>query len=275
MKSQPDPGLRGPERRRRPGHRVLRQGPDRQGHVGHDRTGWPTWSSRRSASPAYATTAWVPSPTAATLHAMHYHYVDVYAVHKELAGKTRGTIDALLTIPLTAELAWSPEEIHERSTTTASRSSATWCAGSTRASAAPGARHPRRRPDGKTVQHFGSGASCWRTGCATASPKTTSRPAGGWRRWSTSRTRRTRTSRRWRRTRTTASRSRRPRTSSWPARRSPGYTEPILHRRRSRVHCRHRRLTRHPATFRPDERGQGTRRAGTYPGPGEAFGEPG
>ena len=39
--------------------------------------------------------------------------VDVYAVHKELAGKTRGTLDALLTIPLTAELAWSPEEIHE------------------------------------------------------------------------------------------------------------------------------------------------------------------
>ena len=62
---------------------------------------------------AGATTAWVPSPTAATLHAMHYHYVDVYAVHKELAGKTRGTLDALLTIPLTAELAWSPEEIHE------------------------------------------------------------------------------------------------------------------------------------------------------------------
>jgi len=62
---------------------------------------------------AGATTAWVPSPTAATLHAMHYHYVDVYAVHKELAGTTRTTKDELLTIPLAAELAWSPEEIHE------------------------------------------------------------------------------------------------------------------------------------------------------------------
>ncbi|EID08860.1 malate synthase G [Mycolicibacterium phlei] len=62
---------------------------------------------------AGATTAWVPSPTAATLHAMHYHEVDVYAVHKELAGKRRTTIAQLLTIPLAKELAWAPEEIRE------------------------------------------------------------------------------------------------------------------------------------------------------------------
>ena len=62
---------------------------------------------------AGATTAWVPSPTAATLHAMHYHEVDVYEVHKELAGKTRTTIDELLTIPLSEELAWASEEIRE------------------------------------------------------------------------------------------------------------------------------------------------------------------
>jgi len=58
-----------------------------------------------------ANTAWVPSPTAATLHATHYHRVDVAARQQERRTESVGSLDALLEIPLADGRPWSPEEI--------------------------------------------------------------------------------------------------------------------------------------------------------------------
>jgi len=65
--------------------------------IGHPRSG--------------ANTAWVPSPTAATLHAMHYHQVDVFARQAEIVGEAIPGLEPLLTIPLAGGANFSEEEI--------------------------------------------------------------------------------------------------------------------------------------------------------------------
>ena len=61
---------------------------------------------------AGANCAWVPSPTAASLHALHYHQIDIFAQQKEILNRKKANLDELLTIPIADRPNWSVAEIN-------------------------------------------------------------------------------------------------------------------------------------------------------------------
>ena len=62
---------------------------------------------------AGANCAWVPSPTAAAIHALHYHEIDIFNVQKELTKRQKAKLDDLLTIPVADRPNWSVDEINQ------------------------------------------------------------------------------------------------------------------------------------------------------------------
>ena len=186
---------------------------------------------------AGANTAWVPSPTAATLHALHYHKVDVAARQDELKSRPRAKLSTTSSpFRWPSGPNWPAADVQQELDNNAQGILGyvvRWIDQGVGCSKVPDIHDVGLMEDRATLAHLQPAhrqlaaprhlhrrRRCWR-------------PSSAWPRWSTGRTRAIRSIGRWRRTSTAASPSRRPAIWCSRAREQPnGYTEPILHRRR-------------------------------------------